>query len=181
MHVYVRPECEPSSRRRRSPSGCLAAREGEHPMTCRRLVPAAADHLVTAISLAFWLSSWAKIGPYVAGTPALAKAALRIGPDPLPTVREPDSTGAVDQHGPTVSAGRAAVSLIPPGTPARAWTPRANRGNHSTSSGSEQIPLLVGALGRPETGLRRTEVRTRRGQFDGRSLNPKLSLERSVA
>jgi hypothetical protein len=150
-------------------------------VTFRRLVLFATDPLVAPISLAFCLSGVVDADSYPAGTPPFVKRAFGAAAGSIPPVRTCGSTGAFDRDGLTVGAGRMTVSLIAPAVPACPWTSSAHGVSRSTSSGSEQIPLLVETLGGSQTRLRQTAVRTSRSQLAGKSLDPNLSLERSAA
>src|ERR1700674_4014703 len=70
-------------------------------MTSRRLVLAAADHLVTAISLVFWLNHRAKTVAFAAIQSPLAKALPGAAAAAIPTLCTPGiSAGAeLDDHG----------------------------------------------------------------------------------
>jgi hypothetical protein len=177
MHVYVRPGSEQSSPGRRSPQRCLAAREGEQPVTSRRLVRVAAALLDTAISLGFWLSGWVHAGSCA----AVAQTSPGTAASSIPTVRELDVRGTFDQRGPLAPLAHAPSSPAAQGASANTWTPVAQDGSRSSSSRSEQIPLSVGAVEALRSALQHGVFLTRGGRLGRRSLNPHLSLDGGVA
>jgi hypothetical protein len=146
-------------------------------MTSRRFVLVAAALVVTAISLAFWLSSWAKAGSPVAGTSSLAKAHLGAPAGAISTARTPGFSSAVDVDDHAIGTGCTPAPPIVQSDSCRPWLPVSPGVSHSSSSGSEQIPLLVS----PTRALRgfgfHSSDRSRFERLDGKSLNPNLSLE----
>jgi hypothetical protein len=150
-------------------------------MTSRRLVLAAADHLVTAISHAFWLNRWAKTLALVAGRSPLASAPPGAVPDPIPTLCTPGIGPVAELDDRALRTEPTPVSPLALEEPARLRLSPLPGLSHPISSGSEQIPLLVARAGELQTGHRRRELRTSRGRFGAKSLNPHLSLERRAA
>jgi hypothetical protein len=150
-------------------------------MTSRRFVLAAADHLATAISLAFWLNFWAEADPYGTGTQPAVKAALGAAAHSIPTSCAPGFSGAGDELDRLERVGRRTVAPLGAGGSARPWTALAQDIRPSSSPGPEQIPLLVGALEGLQSGLGHALVGSRRRALGGKSLNPNLSLEWSAA
>jgi hypothetical protein len=181
MHVHVRPECEQSSLGRRSPQRRLGARKGEQPMTSGRLVLAAAAHHVTAISLAFWLNHRAKKVALVAIPSPLAKALPGTAAAATPTLCTSGISGGAELHEYALRTERTPASPIAPQELARPGLSVFRGVSHPSSSGSEQIPLLVGRAGELQTELGHTEIHTSRWRFRAKSLNPNLSLERRAA
>ena len=147
------------------------------PVTSRRLVLLLAALLDPAIPLGFWLGSWVKTGSSAAG----AQAAPNTPANPLPTVREREVRGTVEQLGLMARAGQAPSSPAGHGSAARTPTSPAHDVSRSSSSRSEQIPLSVRAVEAPQTVLRPEAVRIPRRHLDGKSLNLKSSLQRGAA
>lgn len=142
-------------------------------MTSRRLVLLPAALIDPAISLGFWLGSWVKTG----SSAASAQAAPNTHANSLPTVRELEVRSAVDQLGLMARAGQAPGSPATPGSTARTWMSLAHGVSRSSSSRSEQIPLLVGAVKALRSALQHWVIRSCRTRLGRRSLNPYLSLD----
>jgi hypothetical protein len=138
-------------------------------MTARRLVllPAA------AFSLAFRLSGWI--------TPTATELARTTPSRSLPTVRTFGLSGTVDQLGRRARADRAQVSPNVHGGCPFSLPPLAAGAGHSSSSRSQQIPLLVGALKTLFSALQNGVFLTHPKRLGRRSLNPTLSLHGGVA
>lgn len=146
-------------------------------MTSRQLVLLPAALLDTAISLGSWLIEWVKTASPAAGTQAVPGTAA----DSIPTVRERAFRGIVLHRGPLALAGQAPGSPATPGSTARTWMSLAHGVSRSSSSRSEQIPLLVGAVKALRSALQHRVIRSCRTRIGRRSLNPYLSLEGGVA
>jgi hypothetical protein len=149
-------------------------------MSSRRLVLAAADHLVTAISLAFWLNHRAKAVALVAIPLPLAKGLPGAAADSISIHRTPGFCATADPADHALRTGRTPASPIAPRVSARARLVVFDGVSRPNSSGSEQIPLLVGRARELQTGLTQTETHPCRPRFDSESLNSNLSLERAA-
>jgi hypothetical protein len=145
-------------------------------MTVRRLVLNTADQLLTAFSLAFWLTLGAKTGSRVGRTSPLAKALLGAAAVAIPTTRSPGSSSAVDLGGHTIDSGPPPNSPTDPSGCHQPSPFGASAGVGSGSSGSEQIPLLMDRRRVLPEFRFRPSAWSRRSHFDGKSLNHTLSL-----
>jgi hypothetical protein len=142
-------------------------------MTSRRLVLFPAALLETAISLGFWLIASVQTGSSAAGTQAMPGTAAHS----IPTLRERAFRGTVDHPGPLAPAGQTPGSPATPRSTARSWMSFARGGSRSSSSRSEQIPLLVGALEALRSALQHRLIRSWGTRFGCISLNQDLSLD----
>ena len=146
-------------------------------MTSRRLVLLPAALLDTAISLGFWLIESVKTGSSAACTQAMPGTAAHS----TPTLRERAFRGTVDHRGPLARAGQTPGSPATPGSTSLSWMSFAHGVSRSSSSRSEQIPLLVGAVKALRSALQHRVIRSCRTRLGRGSLNPYLSLDGGVA
>ena len=146
-------------------------------MTSRRLVLLPAALLDTAISLGFWLIESVKTGSSAACTQAMPGTAAHS----TPTLRERAFRGTVDQLGLLARAGQAPSSPAGHASAVRTPTSPAYDVSRSSSSRSEQIPLLVGAVKALRSALQHRVIRSCRTRLGRGSLNPYLSLDGGVA
>jgi len=157
--------------------GACAPETGELAMTSRRLVLTAADPLVSAVSLAFCLSSWAKTDACAAPAGRFVQVAPGAATRSISTLPGQGFGAGACLPRPPVRTGRTAVSPIARGTSAHTWTSLPDAVSSSAWSGSEQIPLLVGLANAAKNVLRRMETRPLGRSLNSESLNRNLSLE----
>ena len=146
-------------------------------MTSQRLLQLATTLVDAAISLGIRLGSLGKTDTSAARTEASAHAHA----DAIRTVRELESRGSAGRRGP-LAAFRPAPSSPPAhGSTANTGASLARELSRSSSSRSEQIPLLVTGLKGLRSALQHRVNRSQAARFGRMSLNQYLSLGGVVA
>jgi hypothetical protein len=146
-------------------------------VTWQRLLHLATALLAAAISLGIRLGGLGKTGTSAAGTEAAAFAAGNS----IRTVREPEFHGIAGQRAPLAALRPAPSSPPAHGSTGNTRTSLAPELSRSSSSGSEQIPLLVGAAEALRSALQQRVDRSQAARFRRTSLNQYLSLGGVVA
>jgi hypothetical protein len=146
------------------------------PVNSRRMDILPAVLLSPAISLGSRLSSWVESSSAAVG----ARTAPTGHANSLPTVRELEVRGTVEELGLMARAGQAPSPAAGHGFAAHTPTSPAYDVGRSSSSRSEQIPLSVGTVDALETVLRPKAIRSSRRHVDRKRLNLKSSLQRGA-